>query len=478
MASLKYTPKQHITEIHSRLSKTFREGRTLPLEYRRKQLLQVARLVQENADDIMASLKADLGRHPFEATLPELGPMVSSALHAVENLDKWNSPEKPQVEAWRSGWDTTIFKAPKGTVLSISPWNFPWVLTILPLIGAIAAGCTCLIKPSEHAQASAALIEKLIPQYLDPDAYAVCLGAVEETTHVLGLKWDHIFYTGSTSVGRIIAEAAAKQLTPVTLELGGQSPVFVDGDSTNIEIAAKRILWGKQQNAGQVCVAPNHVFVQEQYQSALVEAFRKAYDSFWPKGPLDSSSEMASVLNARHYERNKSLLSRTKGKVVIGGQAGQDLRIEPAIVTGVKLDDPLMEEEIFGPILPIIPVANVDAAISHIQSGSTPLVIYVFTENEETKNKFVQRTQSGQLILNETFAQVAVYEIPFGGQGQSGYGSYLGKYSFDTFTHQRGYINVPADARTEGFMQGRYPPYSAPALEFFSQALKAKIPDA
>ncbi|KAG1850808.1 Aldehyde/histidinol dehydrogenase [Suillus subalutaceus] len=459
MSSLKYTPKQHITEIHSRLSNTFREGRTLPLEYRRKQLLQVARLVQENADAVAASLKADLGRYPFEA---KLGSIVSSALHAVENLEKWNSPEKPQVEAWRSGWDTTIFKAPKGTVVCIIPWNSPWVLTILPLIGAIAAGCTCLIKPSEHAQASAALMAKLIPQYLDPDAYAVCLGA-----------WDHIFYTGSVSVGRIVAEAAAKQLTPVTLELGGQSPVFVDGDSTNIEIAAKRILWGKQQNAGQVCVAPNHVFVQEQHQSALVEAFKKAYDSFWPKGPLDSSSEMGRVVNARHYERNKSLLSRTKGKVAFGGQAGQDLRIEPAIVTGVTLDDPLMEEEIFGPILPIIPVANVDAAISHIRSGSTPLVIYVFTEDEETKNKCRDH------FLNETFAQVAVYEIPFGGQGQSGlYGSYLGKYSFDTFIHQRGYINVPADAGTEGFMQGRYPPYSAPALEFFSQALKTKIPDA
>ncbi|KAG1770322.1 Aldehyde/histidinol dehydrogenase [Suillus placidus] len=470
MSSMKYTPKQHITEIHSRLSKTFREGRTLPLEYRRKQLLQVARLVQENVDAVMASLKADLGRHPFEATLPELGPMVSSALHAVQNLDEWNSPEKPQVEAWRSGWDTTIFKAPKGTVVNISPWNFPWVLTILPLIGAIAAGCTCLIKPSEHAQASAALMAKLIPQYLDPDAYAVCLGAVEETTHVLSLKWDHIFYTGSVSVGRIVAEAAAKQLTPVTLELGGQSPVFVDGDSTNIEIAAKRILWGKQQNAGQVCVAPNHVFVQEQHQSALVEG-----------GPLDSSSEMARVVNARHYERNKSLLFRTKGKVVLGGQAGQDLRIEPAIVTGVTLDDPLMEEEIFGPILPIIPVANVDAAISHIQSGQKTnvwITFHVSMHVDQLCSKVVQRTQSGQLIINETFGQVAVYEMPFGGQGQSGYGSYLGKYSFDTFTHQRGYINVPADARTEGFMQGRYPPYSAPALEFFSQALKTKIPDA
>lgn len=352
------------------------------------------------------------------------------------------------------------------------------MLTILPLIGAIAAGCTCLIKPSEHAQASAALMAELIPKYLDPDAYAVCLGAVEEATYVLSLKWDHIFYTGSEKVGRIVAEAAAKQLTPVTLELGGQSPVFVDGDSTNIEIAAKRILWGKQQNAGQVCVAPNHVFVQEQYQSALVKAFKKAYDSFWPNGPLDSSSEMARVVNVHHYERNKSLLSSTKGKVAFGGQAGQDLRIEPAIVTGVTMKDPLMGEEIFGPILPIIPVADVDAAISHIQLSPTPLVIYVFTENEEIKNKFVQRTQSGQLILNETFAQVAVYEIPFGGQGESGYGSYLGKYSFDTFTHQRGYINVPADEGTEGFMQGRYPPYSAPALEFFSQALKTKIPDA
>lgn len=360
----------------------------------------------------------------------------------------------------------------------ISPWNFPWVITMLPLIGAIAGGCTCLIKPSEHAQASAALMAKLIPQYLDPEAYIVCLGAVEETTHVLSFKWDHIFYTGGATVGRIVAEAAAKHVTPVTLELGGLSPVFVDGDSTNLEIAAKRILWGKQQNAGQVCVAPNHVFVQEQYQSALVEAFKKAFDSFWPKGPLDSSSEMSHMVNARHYERIKSLLSQTKGKVAFGGQSGQDLRIEPAILTDVTMDDKLMEEEIFGPILPIIPVANVDDAISHVRSGPTPLVIYVFTKNEETKNEFIRRTQSGQLILNETFGQVAVYEMPFGGQGDSGYGSYLGRYSFENFIHRRGYINVPADAGTEGFMQGRYPPYSAPALGFFSQAVQMKIPDA
>ncbi|KAG1762079.1 Aldehyde/histidinol dehydrogenase [Suillus occidentalis] len=385
--------------------------RTIPLEYRCKQPLQVAHLVQENADALKASLKADLGRCPVEATLPELGPIVS---------------KKPQVEDWRSGRDTTIFKAPKGTVVNISPWNFPWVLTILPLIGAIAA---------EHAPASAALMAELVPKYLDPDAYAVCLGAAKETTHILDLKWDHTFYTGSESVGRIVAQAAAKQLTPVTLELGGQSPVFVDGDSTNIE----RIFGGKQQNAGQVCVAPNHVFVQEQHQSALVEAFRKAYDLFWPNGPLDSSSEMARVVNNGHYNRNKKLLSQTSGKVAFGGQAGPGLRIEPAITTGVKMNDPLMDTEIFGPILPIIPVADVDAAISHIQLMPTLLVIYVFTENEETKNKCRDhRTQSGQLV--------AVYEMPFGGQGQSGYGSYLGKYSFDTFTHQRGYINVPADA--------------------------------
>ena len=261
---------------------------------------------------------------------------------------------------------STRLLLPDSILFAPSPWNFPWVITLLPFIGAIAAGCTCLIKPSEHAPACGVLMAELIQKYLDPNAYVVCLGAVPESTELLKLKWDHIFYTGSTNGGRIVAEAAAKHVTPLTLELGGQSPVFVDAaniSSLELEVAARRILWGKQYNCGQVrppdsnmncnsprhylqvCIAPNHVFVEEQYQSALVESLKKAYDSFWPKGPLDASSELAHMINVRHYERIQSLLKETNGKIEFGG-AGEGLRIEPAIVTNVKLDDPLLKESV------------------------------------------------------------------------------------------------------------------------------------
>ncbi|KAI9458240.1 Aldehyde/histidinol dehydrogenase [Boletus coccyginus] len=480
MSGSTYASIDQINQLHGKLTKTFKDGRTLPLAYRRRQLLQLAHLVQDNYEKIEHALGVDLGKHPLEARLPELGPIITGALDAANKLEEWNAPEKPQVEHWRSGWDTTILKVPKGAVLLISTWDFPWAIALLPLIGAIAAGCTCLINPSEHAPASGVLMAELIQKYLDPDAYAVCLGAVPETAEVLKLKWDHIFYTGSTNGGRIAAGAAAKHVTPLTLLLGSQSPVFLDVaniSSPELEVAARRILWGKQFNCGQASVAPNHVFVEEQYQSVVVESLKKAYDSFWPKGPLDASSGLARLINDRHYERIKSILKGTHGKIELG-DAGKNLRIRPEIVTNVKLDDPLLEGEIYGPILPIVPVANVDSAIAYIQAGPTPLVIYVFTKSDETKNKFIHGTQSGQLVLNDTVGQLMVSEIPFGGQGESGYGSYLGKFSFDNFIHKRGSINVPLDQQTEGFMMGRYPPYSQPALDFFSQALKVKIPDA
>jgi aldehyde dehydrogenase (NAD+) len=259
-----------VIQGYAELQKTFQDEKTLPLEFRRAQLLQLARLFQENNVSLSTAMYSDLGRHKLEVSLPEMCPIICGAVRAAESLEEWHKPEKPEVEEWRSSWDTTIYTTPKGVVLIIgcvpmelgnicihvlrSPWNYPYVTTMLPLIGAIAAGCTCIVKPSEFNPACAQLLADLFPKYLDSKAYRIVNGATAETTALLELKWDHIFFTGSGRVGRIVAAAAAKNVTPITLELGSKSPVFIDAGNTDIELAAKRILWGKQQNAGQVFI--------------------------------------------------------------------------------------------------------------------------------------------------------------------------------------------------------------------------------
>ncbi|KAJ7909225.1 Aldehyde/histidinol dehydrogenase [Mycena leptocephala] len=475
--SLKYTTVEKLQEGYAELKKSFQAKKTLPLEFRRAQLLQLARLFQENNASLCAAVYSDLGRHKLECSFPEIAPIVASAIRAADSLEEWHKPEKPEVEEWRSSWDTTIYTSPKGVVLIIGPWNYPYGTMILPLIGAIAAGCTCIVKPSEFNPTVAQLLADLFPKYLDQAAYRIVNGAAAETTALLELRWDHIFFTGSGRVGRIIAAAAAKNVTPLTLELGGKSPVFIDTGNTDIELAAKRILWGKQQNCGQLCVAPDYILVPRAHQDAAVEAFKKAYRTFWPhpKGALDPLSEMGAILNIQHHARLTELLRRTKGNVVHGGSSEGTRRIDPTLVADVGLDDVLMEDEIFGPIIPIVPVDDVNEAIEIIRGRPSPLVIYVFTDSEETKNKFLESTSSGTLVLNDTFTQLGVYEMPFGGQGESGYGSYMGKSSFNTFVHRRSYINVPPAA--EPFLQLRYPPYTEEALQALSAPAFVKIPD-
>ncbi|KAJ7733163.1 Aldehyde/histidinol dehydrogenase [Mycena metata] len=472
-----YTSTEDLRKGYDELQKTLLEGKTLPLAFRRAQLLRVARMFQENNVALTDALTADLGRHKLEISLPEIGPIVSGAVRAAESLEEWNKPEKPQVEEWRSSWDTTIYSAPKGVVLIIGPWNYPYVTIMLPLIGAIAAGCTCIVKPSEFNPSCAQLLAELFPKYLDQTAYRIVNGAGAEATALLNLKWDHIFFTGSKAVGGIVAAAAVKNVTPVTLELGSKSPVFIDAENTDLELAAKRILWGKQQNAGQICVAPDYILVPRGHQDATVEAFKKAYQSLWPhpQGALDPLSEMGAILNSTHHARLMKLLGRTKGTLVHGGNTEGTRRIEPALVANVTLDDALMESEIFGPIIPIVPVEDVQEAMKIIRERPVPLVIYVFTNSDHTKDKFLASTKSGTLVLNDTFVQLGVHEMPFGGQGDSGYGSYLGKFSFDTFVHRRSYINVPPAA--EPFMQHRYPPYTEEAFEAIAAPANIKIPD-
>ncbi|TCD61178.1 hypothetical protein EIP91_008822 [Steccherinum ochraceum] len=475
MSTLQHTSLAEVEQIYTRLQRTFKDGTTRPIAYRRKQLLQLARMFQENAAAIEQAEYTDLGKPKQEVAIAETSGVIESALFAAEHLEEWSRPEKVQVEEWRSSWDTTVYKTPKGVALIISPWNYPFILTFNPLVGAIAAGCPTVLKPSEVVPTCAALIASLVPKYLDSEAYAVVNGAVTETTALLDKPWGHIFFTGGGKIGKIIATKAAQTLTPVTLELGGKSPVVIDEDC-DLQLAARRILYGKTQNSGQLCVSPDHVYVPRHLVADFKEAVKVAYSTFFPsETALHPNSHWGNIVNPSHHSRVKGLLDRTLGEILVGGQVDGAKRIAPTVVTGVKPDDSLMEEEIFGPILPILEVENLDETIKLISNGSSPLVIYAFTNNEETKEKLLNRTTSGSLVFNDTTIQLAVHEMPFGGHGESGYGAYYDKNSFDTFTHKRSSINVPAAA--EAMFGARYRPYSEEKYALMTQSIHSKIPE-
>ncbi|KAA1472621.1 aldehyde dehydrogenase [Dentipellis sp. KUC8613] len=463
MASeLKYTPLSEIPKIHDKAVATFASGKTRPLAYRRQQLRQLGKMIQENEARLVAALHTDVGKPRLETTVADLGPVVYAVVDALKHLDEWSAPDKvAEVPEWRASWDTTVYKTPKGVALFITPWNYPYVITLGPLAGAIAAGCTAVCKPSEHCPTVSQALAELFPQYLDPEAFFLVNGAIPETTALLDLRWDHIFYTGSNRVGRIIAAAAARHVTPVTLELGGKCPVVIDPE-TNIELSAKRILYGKQSNLGQICVSPDYVLVPKAKQDEILAAFEKVYNQFWPNGCL-ASPDIGHVISPAHHARLSRLIKSTRGEVFLGGKTVGERKMEITVVKNVPLDDILMEDEIYGPILALVPVDDVHHAARIIAERPTPLAVYLFTESDDVKNKFLERTASGTLVLNDTYQQLAVHEMPFGGQGESGYGAYLGKTSFDTFTHKRSYINVPYAA--DPYMAFRYPPYSDEAVK-------------
>ncbi|KAG1869415.1 aldehyde dehydrogenase [Suillus subalutaceus] len=462
-----------IPKIRDALQATFRSGLTRPLPWRQHQLYQLARMAQNERELICDALQKDLGKPKTEVLVNEVGSIVERAVKCAKQLPEWAKTEYPDVPDRRKSWRPTIYKAPKGTALIISPWNYPMILSFQPLMGAIAAGCTAILKPSELLPTFSQLLEEIVPKYLDPNAYRVVNGAVPETTKLLELQWDHIFYTGNGKVARIVASAAAKHLTPLTLELGGKSPVIIDS-AYDIDLAAKRILWGKCNNAGQICVAPDYVLVQRDKQDELVKAFQKHYNAFFPKGALDSPL-FGSIVSDSHYKRLTSLLSRTKGEVVLQGRTdAARRRLEPTIVKNVVDGDSLLEEEIFGPILPIVPVDSLQQAINFVNARSHPLVLYAFSENESLKQQLVSETQSGGIVFNDTFQQLAVSELPFTGVGESGYGYQFMKHTYDTFTQLRSSIDMPKEAEADLAM--RYPPHSEEAVRALTAAVYKPIP--
>ncbi|KLO15667.1 aldehyde dehydrogenase, partial [Schizopora paradoxa] len=458
---LQYTSLQEIETIHDSLIAAFNTGVTKPIEFRKAQLSQLAYMVKDNAAKFESALAQDLGRPLLESHLMELSCCVNDAVEAYNHVEHWSKTERAPFSMNYFPMGPKIRKEPKGVVLIISPFNYPAWLCLGPMAGAIAAGCAVVVKPSEITPATSALLADLIPQYLDNTVYAVINGAIPETTKLLELRWDHILYTGNGRVATIVSQAAAKHLTPVTLELGGKNPTFID-PKTDMALAAKRIAWGKFSNCGQTCTTTDYIMVPEEAQDRIVSALSDAIKGFYPDGAIKSDS-YSRIVSDGHFKRLSGLLAETKGKVVVGGDTDAAQKfVAPTVVKDVKFDDALMSQEIFGPILPILPVKDIDEAISRINAMDHPLAVYIFSNNAELKKKYFNQTQSGAAIANETILHPAVDGLPFGGIGASGHGYHTGKFGFDLFTHLRATLDSPS--WLDKIIGARYAPYSQKKL--------------
>ncbi|KAF8838789.1 NAD-dependent aldehyde dehydrogenase [Paxillus ammoniavirescens] len=454
---LVYTPLEEIPQIHATLKKNFKAGKLRSIEARKTQILQLAYLIQDNYDRFKKSFEADLGRASLETAFLELDSTISDCKIAYDRVENWARTEKAPFNINFVAFRPVIRKEPKGVVLSISPFNYPVWLSLGPMIGAIAAGNCFVLKPSELSPATSGLIAELVPKYMDPDVVRIVLGAVPETTKLLELPWDHILYTGSGRVAKIVCGAAAKTLSPVSLELGGKSPVVID-PKCDLKTAAKRIMWGKCANAGQTCVAPDYILVPEGAQDTVIQTLKEVHDEFYPSGSV-ASPDLGRIVNKSHFDRIKGLLDKTCGTIAFGGQTDESrLFIAPTVVGGVKGDDSLMSEELFGPILPVVQVKDLDAAIEFINARDHPLTLYVFSQDASFKNKVFDNTQSGSAIANDTLVHCATDGLPFGGIGASGTGYHTRKFTFDMFTHLRSSLDSPS--WIDKILGSRFPPYS------------------
>jgi aldehyde dehydrogenase (NAD+) len=436
-----------------------------PRRYRAAQLKGIRRMLEEEADAICAALEQDLGKSRTEAMVTEVQVTRAEVDHALLYLTDWMEPQSVKVPLAFQPASARIEARPLGAVLVIAPWNYPFQLLISPLVAAVAAGNSVVLKPSEKAPATSELIGRLIPQYLDPRSVAVVQGGAETVQGLLAEKFDHIFYTGGERVGRIVYEAAAKQLTPVTLELGGKSPCVV-ADGRNWPAIARRIAFGKFTNAGQTCVAPDYVLVVgEETQRQLERHLPKAITEFYGADP-QASADYGRLIDTEHAERLAGLLQdalepgegRTPARLVHGGRAEvADKYLEPTVLADVSADSALMAEEIFGPILPILRVDTVEEAIEFINARPHPLAAYLFTDKSRYHRAFEERVTAGGMAFDVTLLQVGLPTLPFGGVGPSGMGSYHGRAGFETFSQLR-----PALTKTDQVdtLKAVYPPYT------------------
>lgn len=412
----------------------FLNGNTMDYSVRKQQLQKVKSMLKENEASIYQALKADLNKSKHETLTTELGFLYMEIDHTLKQLQNWMEPIKVAAPITHKGTKNYILKEPFGVCLVISPWNYPLQLALAPAIGALAAGNCVIIKPSEEAKATSALLRKMIDNYFDPSFLTVVEGEKETAQELLQQRFDYIFFTGSTAIGRIIMQKASKHLTPVTLELGGKSPVIVDKDA-NINLAAKRIAWGKFTNAGQTCVAPDYLYVHEKVKFKLIKSMKKYIRSFYGRTPLNNKDYIR-IINEKHFNRLSKFLAN--GSILHGGATNPlTLKIEPTLLDKITWEDSVMQEEIFGPILPILTFEEIEEAVSVIRKQEKPLALYYFGENGHTQQQIMQYLSFGGGSINDTVLHLANPHLPFGGVGESGMGAYHGKFSFDTFSHKK-----------------------------------------
>ena len=412
---------------------------TFGVGQRRAVLARLAAEIRTREAEIMAALAADLGKPEVEVRISEIIPVLSEIRHTSRHLKAWARPRRVWPTLAMLGTRGTIMPEPKGTVLIVAPWNYPLCLALGPLVSAIAAGNAAVIKPSELAPATSALIAQIVASALPADLVAVVEGGVETATDLLALPFDHIFFTGSPAVGRVVMAAAAKTLASVTLELGGKSPVII-GPGADLKKAARMVAWGKFQNAGQTCIAPDHVFVPREHEASFTQALRAEIARMYGPAPQTSRS-FARLVGARHFARLKSMLDEALASgatLVTGGEAEVAARyLAPTVVANPAPGTALMREEIFGPVLPVMAYDSLDAVLAEIEAGEKPLALYVFARDRATINRVARATTSGAVGVNVTLAHFLHLNLPFGGVGQSGLGAAHGVWGFRAFSHEK-----------------------------------------
>ena len=395
--------------------------------------------IKKYENNIINALNIDLGKPEFEAYSNEVGFVYSTIDYFIKNLKSWTKVKKVKNDAAQLPGKSYIYKSHYGAVLIIGPYNYPFQLLIEPLIGAISGGNTVILKPSEYATKTEAIVEKIIKETFDEKYIAVVTGDYKVNSQLLDLEFDYIFFTGSVNVGKIVMEKASKHLTPVTLELGGKSPVIVD-NTANLKVSAKRILWGKLTNAGQTCVAPDYILAHEDIYEELIKEFEKVIIEFYGQDIINSK-DFGRIINDRHMNRLNAILEHDKNKITFGGEVDFEKRyISPTIIRDVTLEDAVMNEEIFGPIIPVIKYKNMEDIKYYISHHKNPLALYVFSEDENFSEDIINRFSFGGGCVNDTISHVASPYLPFGGIGSSGMGNYHGKASFDTFTHTKSIV--------------------------------------
>ncbi len=428
------------TDIICNQRNFFQTGKTKDIDFRFQQLKSFKKVIIEYEPAIFKALKADLNKPELESFATETVLILKEIDYAIKHLKTWTKPQTVAVPVQLLPASARIYPEPLGVVLIIGPWNYPFQLIIAPLVGAISAGNCAILKPSELAPHTSRIVCEIILKHFDPAYIAVVEGGVETSQQLLAEKFDHIFFTGGTAVGKIIMEAAAKHLTPVTLELGGKSPCIVDSD-INIELTARRITWGKFINAGQSCIAPDYLLVNKTIKENLLDAIQGCIQEFYGDNPANSC-DYGRIINNKHLERLVNLLK--DGKIRIGGETNLSERyIAPTVIDRVSLTDSVMQSEIFGPILPVIEYTDITEAIAIINSRPSPLALYLFSNNKNLQQQVLQQTSSGGVGINNTMMYMSVSSLPFGGVGNSGIGKYHGKASFDTFSHYKSVLHKP-----------------------------------